>query len=280
MRWPAGTLCVGIILALAAANGGTALDEGVVRFQRGDFAGAAQALLQASKEKPNDARVLTYLGMAYAAQNDYKSAADPLRRACTLSPSQDNACYFLGRTLYSLSRFGDALDAFDAALRHAARPGRTRNGMALAFEALGQDADAEHSFQEAIRQGEARAQVDYGMFLYKVGRTAESVAVLRRAHAEPELARVMESMAHQPAAHAGIGKPSPVNFKAGTLPMVLKNGATGSKYLPETMTGGVAIFDYNNDGWTDIYVVNENSRRAGKQPRPVVNLDGFLQLLQ
>jgi Tfp pilus assembly protein PilF len=268
MRLTAGILCVGIALALAALQGNTALEEGVAKFQRGDFAGAAQALGRAARERPSDARVLTYLGMAYAAQGDYKSAEDPLRRACTLNPAQDNACYFLGRTWYSLSRFEEALDAFETALRHTGRPGRTRNGMALAWEALGKDADAERCYQEAIRQGETRAQVDYGMFLYKLGRTSESVAVLRKAHAEPELARVMEAMAHQPAAHAAAFKPSPVNFQASTLPMVLKNGATGSKYLPETMTGGVAIFDYNNDGWPDIYVVNGATLPSGKKTDP------------
>ncbi|MGA2590243.1 MAG: FG-GAP-like repeat-containing protein [Bryobacteraceae bacterium] len=268
MRSAAGILCVGLALALAAAPDNIALEEGVAKFQRGDFAGAAQALLRAAREQPSDARVLTYLGMAYAAQDDYKSAEDPLHRACALNPAQDNACYFLGRTLYSLSRFAEALDAFDAALRHAGRPGRTRNGMALALEALGKNADAERCYQEAIRQGETRAQVDYGMFLYKVGRTSESVAVLRKAHAEPELARVMEAIAHQPALHGGSGKPSPVNFQASTLPMVLKNGATGSKYLPETMTGGVAIFDYNNDGWPDIYVVNGATLPSGKKTDP------------
>lgn len=34
------------------------------------------------------------------------------------------------------------------------------------------------------------------------------------------------------------------------------NSATPEKYLIETMTGGVAIFDYDNDGWPDIFLVN------------------------
>ena len=34
------------------------------------------------------------------------------------------------------------------------------------------------------------------------------------------------------------------------------NGATGQKHLVETMGGGTAFFDYNNDDYLDIYLVN------------------------
>ena len=34
------------------------------------------------------------------------------------------------------------------------------------------------------------------------------------------------------------------------------NGRSDKRYLPETFGPGVAIFDYNNDGWMDIFVVN------------------------
>jgi hypothetical protein len=38
-----------------------------------------------------------------------------------------------------------------------------------------------------------------------------------------------------------------------------ENGATPQKYMPETMAGGSIIFDYNNDGWPDIFFVNGGS---------------------
>jgi hypothetical protein len=34
------------------------------------------------------------------------------------------------------------------------------------------------------------------------------------------------------------------------------NSVTPDKYLIETMTGGVAILDYDNDGWPDVFIVN------------------------
>jgi len=45
-----------------------------------------------------------------------------------------------------------------------------------------------------------------------------------------------------------------------------RNSATSKKYLIETMTGGVAVFDYDNDGWLDIYFVNGAKL---KDPQPV-----------
>jgi enediyne biosynthesis protein E4 len=36
----------------------------------------------------------------------------------------------------------------------------------------------------------------------------------------------------------------------------LKNGISPKRYTFETMTGGVAVFDYNNDGWLDIFFTN------------------------
>ena len=35
-----------------------------------------------------------------------------------------------------------------------------------------------------------------------------------------------------------------------------ENSATPEKYLIETMTGGVAMIDYDNDGWPDLFFVN------------------------
>lgn len=253
---------------VAAQSGKSDLEEGVERFQKNDFFGAVQAFLKFTGQHPSDAKALTYLGMSYVAQQDYKNAVVPLRRACELHPEEENACYFLGRTCYSLSRFEEAVDAFDTALRKAARPGRTLNGLALAFEALGKDAEAERFYQQAIGLKEQRALVDYGMFLYKHGRGSESVAMLRRADAQTELDRVTAALAHAPAARVGVGDPSPVRFEAKALPMILKNGATGSKYLPETMTGGVAALDYNNDGFPDIYFVNGAALPSGKKTDP------------
>src|SRR4051794_8916912 len=44
--------------------------------------------------------------------------------------------------------------------------------------------------------------------------------------------------------------------KAAGIAFVLENHPTERKHLIETMPGGVAVFDYNNDGLPDIYFTN------------------------
>jgi len=46
------------------------------------------------------------------------------------------------------------------------------------------------------------------------------------------------------------------------------SGATGKKYLPETIGAGGAFLDFDNDGWLDVFLVNSTSWPAAKGPRP------------
>ncbi len=62
---------------------------------------------------------------------------------------------------------------------------------------------------------------------------------------------------------SGLKKPpalAPIRFRdvAGSagLDFVLQNNPTPRKHMIETMPGGVAVLDYNGDGWTDIYFTN------------------------
>src|SRR5580700_7649501 len=52
----------------------------------------------------------------------------------------------------------------------------------------------------------------------------------------------------------------PIEFedklRTSRIDFVLRNSVSPQRYTIETMTGGVALFDYNNDGLLDIFFVN------------------------
>src|SRR5579864_2473549 len=50
------------------------------------------------------------------------------------------------------------------------------------------------------------------------------------------------------------------------------SGAFGAKYLPETMGPGCAFFDYDGDGWLDIFLVNGMDWPGHKRQRSTPRL--------
>ncbi len=54
------------------------------------------------------------------------------------------------------------------------------------------------------------------------------------------------------------------------IDFILENSPTPQKYLIETMPGGVALLDYNNDGLLDIFLVN-----GGRINHPMLAPENF-----
>jgi len=69
------------------------------------------------------------------------------------------------------------------------------------------------------------------------------------------------------------GAPATVVFEDATAATGIAfrnfNGATGQKYMPETLGSGVCVFDYDGDGRQDLYFV-QSGRLPGYQPPPGV----------
>jgi hypothetical protein len=61
-----------------------------------------------------------------------------------------------------------------------------------------------------------------------------------------------------------------VTARSGLQKFVHKSGVADKRYILESPSGGVALFDYDNDGWLDVYLVNGSTFAAlsGKEKAP------------
>ena len=69
---------------------------------------------------------------------------------------------------------------------------------------------------------------------------------------------------------------SPIRFELKDLPFRLDSSQSAAKNIPETMAGGVAVFDYNGDGRPDIFFTNGADIATLKKSSP----DYFNRLLR
>ncbi len=244
-----------LCLALLANDANTLEASGMAAFRMRDFARAEREFLKLTAAD-SSAHSWKLLGMTYAAEEKYTLALPAFERACTLDRKEVMACYYLGRTQLTLVRLDQALGSFQLALDSRSAPrGRVLLGMALVYEAMLKPVEAEEFFRDAIRAGEHNALRDYGLFLFKTGRASESLSILEKAGATADLARVRAALRQGPPADAA-PLVRPVRFTETPLPMIVRNGATGEHHLVETMIAGVGVFDFDNDGWPDIFVAN------------------------
>lgn len=181
------------------------------------------------------------IGMVHEERNDLEKALASYRQAGEADPQLIDAYLSAGGVLLKLRRPANALPLLDKAVELQPDLAETHYHRARARIELGQLAGAQQDLEAAVRlqdHPQARgllARVKSGEF-----------------KAKKETANVEGP---KPPA-----KLSPIRFRNVASPagldFVVENHPTPEKHLAETMIGGVAAFDYDGDGFTDIFFAN------------------------
>jgi len=221
-----------------------------VQYLQGSLKPAETSVRRALNLQPEHADAHAQLGMICDALQDYDAALKHYQRAIELNQRQKRPqtlpLVYAGQLLSKLGRFAEALEYLSQAVNVNPRSSEIRLARGRALEKLGRISEAEKEYQQAAAL-DANPQARANLERLRAGVVAGKATALSRSVTPIRFRNI--------AAQARVG-------------FVLRNHASGSKYQVETMTGGVAAIDYDNDGWMDIYFVNGAELPAMKKTSP------------
>src|SRR5437762_4703736 len=101
----------------------------------------------------------------------------------------------------------------------------------------------------------------------------ESIERMKRREIMNRLLCVLSARRYSPAHKVFQATPFPIKFEnvaahAGLTTPTIFGGRTENKYILETTGCGAAFFDYDSDGWPDIFLVNGTTLDGKQSPPP------------
>lgn len=227
------------------------------------FADAARVVEQLLVEQPGDREARLLLGLSWQQANELAKAELVLAELANREREWPNARYALARLLYMRGQF-------DASIAEARAAGTLGEPKARVENLIGRVNDERGRLEEALTNFRAAIAADRkfaaplageASVLYKLGRYAEAKssaeAALRIDPKDEEARRVSEQIRRAPA-ETPVGEAPVISFTdaANNITFKLDHNPLPEKILASTMAGGLAVFDYDNDGKLDIFFTN------------------------
>jgi enediyne biosynthesis protein E4 len=259
---------------------------GFVALQLRDYSAAISHLRIALDAAPHDPLVLNLLAKAYILDGQKAEAETTLQRLTQLAPKDAEGWSLLGRLYQDSNRFSEAVKPLELSLQLKPDDVPTLNALAYTQVGLGDYDKALATFKKTVGNNKrlnkpmAGPHASFAIFLLRLNRVLDAEEQVRQALAiDPQNNLVIEAQralqvrvrAHAKQALKGEVFPAPtfqeITVSAG-LNFRLENSPTPFKHQIETMPGGVAILDYNQDGLMDIYFTNGAESPSLKKSGP------------
>lgn len=203
---------------------------GEIYLERGLTDKAIQELSLAASIEPKLAKPYLLMGLAHARAGDHPQAVEAFLKALERDPNNHRTHYNLSMSLKRLGRLEEARQHLEIYEKSEAR----------AEEKEFQELQLEVARRRDLQQAQDGKRATSSMEPLAEGGAKESGTTMSSSHPESTVAfKNVASQAH-------------VTFRHF-------NGATPEKYMPETMGSGCLFFDYDDDGWVDIFLVNSGS---------------------
>jgi tetratricopeptide (TPR) repeat protein len=283
-RYEEGRAILGTLSASKPDNTEVQYLLGLASFRLGEFPGAIAQLRRGADLAPQNVRILKLLARSLAASGQRIETEQLLGRVTRLAPNDAEAWSLLGRLYTDDNRFVDARPALERAL--SLNPGDVLALAAMAHTqaGLGLNDQAVATYQKAVASNERLPKplpgppASFAILLLRLNRVEEAAVQARRALAidpanenagEAQRAidlRIRSSRTRTTAPREVPSVPVFVDVaETARLNFRLQNSPTPEKHQIETMPGGVAVLDYDRDGFIDIYFVNGASSPSAEK---------------
>jgi enediyne biosynthesis protein E4 len=237
--------------------------------ESGDRAQAEQVFRDAVWRSPSDPTARFYLARVEYLRARFAEAESDARRALNLGEPAAQTLDLMGLIREELNDPEAALAAFSEAARADPSLSAPDLNAGILLLKLGRIPEAVTRLGQAIAKSPRSAEAHYqrARTYLELNQAAlaekdllQAVSISNDARARRLLAQVRAGVGRTLAPAARAMAPSPIRFRdvaqSAGLRLVLENHPTPEKHLIETMPGGVAVLDYNNDGRPDIFFTN------------------------
>ncbi len=140
-----------------------ALNTGIDQYQKKDYAAAAKSFQQAFRLSPYSTYAYDatrYASMAFQSLGEPKAAIKAYEQAIQANQTDDRLYLDLGNLLYRQERTGEAIEAYETAVRLYDDPAN-RYALGQGYLKAGRHRDAERQFNNIIERGGAQSRNGY-----------------------------------------------------------------------------------------------------------------------